>query len=83
MVVARCIAEGLVSGQGLATDASLIDADANKHFSTSKEDWNPATTDPTVAPRAVREYLDTLDEAALRATTPIVAKFTSHSDPAS
>ena len=28
--VARCIAEGLVSGQRMAIDASLIEADANK-----------------------------------------------------
>ncbi len=29
-VVARCIAEGLVSGQRLAVDASLIEADTNR-----------------------------------------------------
>jgi transposase len=29
-VVARCIAEGLVGGEGFAVDASLIEADANR-----------------------------------------------------
>ncbi len=36
--VARCIAEGLVSGQRMAIDASLIEADTNKQNSTPKED---------------------------------------------
>ncbi len=36
--VARCITEGLVSGQRFAADASLIEADANKQNSTPKED---------------------------------------------
>jgi DDE family transposase len=31
----------------------------------------------------VREYLDTLDDAAFGAATPVKPKFTSHSDPAS
>lgn len=35
------------------------------------------------APRAVREYLDTLDEAAFGAASEVQPKFTSHSDPAS
>lgn len=35
------------------------------------------------APRAVKEYLDTLDEAAFGAATPVQPKFTSFSDPAS
>ena len=61
--VARCIAEGLVNGQRFAADASLIEADANKQNSTPKEEWNAGQIDPADAPRAVREYLDTLDEA--------------------
>ncbi len=81
--VARCIAEGLVSGQRLAVDASLIEADANKQNSTSKEDWDATAIDPADAPRAVKEYLDVLDEAAFGAATPVEPKFTSHSDPAS
>ncbi|MBM84421.1 MAG: IS5/IS1182 family transposase, partial [Rhodospirillaceae bacterium] len=81
--VARCIEEGLVSGQRMAVDASLIEADANKQNSTPKEDWDPAQVDPANAPRAVREYLATLDEAAFGAASEVQPKFTSHSDPAS
>jgi len=81
--VARCIAEGLVSGQRMAIDASLIEADANKQNSTPKEKWDVSAIDPTDAPRAVREYLDTLDEAAFGAASEVQPKFTSHSDPAS
>jgi len=60
-VVARCIAEGLVSGQRFAADASLIEADANKQNSTPKADWDSSTIKPDDAPRAVREYLDVLE----------------------
>jgi transposase len=81
--VARCIADGLVSGQRLAADASLIEADANKQNSTPKEDWDHSAIDPADAPRAVKEYLDVLDDAAFGAASPVVPKFTSHSDPAS
>jgi len=72
-----------VSGQRLAVDASLIEADANRQNSTPKEEWEPDKIDPEDAPRAVREYLATLDEAAFGAATPVQPKFTSHSDPAS
>ena len=82
-VVARCIAEGLVSGQRLAVDASLIEADTNRQNSTSKEEWRPDKIDPKSAPRAVREYLETLDDAAFGSATAVQPKFTSHSDPAS
>ena len=81
--VARCIEEGLVSGQRMAIDASLIEAEANKQNSTSKEEWNASDINPAEAPRAVREYLDTLDEAAFGAASEVQPKFTSHSDPAS
>jgi len=37
MTVARYIDEGLVSGQRMALDASLIEADAKKQNSTPKE----------------------------------------------
>jgi len=82
-VVARCITEGLVSGQRLAVDASLIEADTNRQNSSSQTEWEPHKIDPSDAPRAVREYLDTLDDAAFGAATPVQPKFTSHSDPAS
>ena len=67
----------------MAIDASLIEADANKQNSTPKEDWDPAQVNPADAPRAVREYLDTLDEAVFGAASEVRPKFTSHSDPAS
>ena len=82
-VVERCIREGVVGGNNFAADASLIQADANKQNSTPKEDWNPDTIDPADAPRAVQDYLDTLDDAAFGAATATAPKFTSHSDPAS
>jgi IS5 family transposase len=82
-VVARCIREGVVGGERFAVDASLIEADANKQNSTAKEDCNPGAIDSAGAPRAVREYLDTLDDAAFGAATEVAPKFTSHSDPAS
>jgi len=81
--VARCITEGLVSGQRMAVDASLIEADANRQYSAPKEEWDPARVDVGTAPRAVREYLDTLDEAAFGAASEVQPKFTSFSDPAS
>ena len=81
--VARCISEGLVSGQRMAVDASLIEADANRQYSAPREEWDPARVDADAAPRAVREYLDTLDEAAFGAASEVRAKFTSFSDPAS
>lgn len=81
--VARCIEEGLVSGQRMAIDASLIEADANRQNSTPKEEWDAFIVDSADAPRAVREYLDTLDEAAFGAASEVQPKFTSHSDPAS
>ena len=82
-VVARCIEEGLVSGQRLAVDASLIEADTNRQNSSSQSEWEVDKINPEDAPRAVREYLATLDEAAFGAATPVQPKFTSHSDPAS
>jgi transposase len=82
-VVVRCIAEGLASGQRLAVDASIIQADANRQNSTPKADWEPGKINPEDASRAVREYLETLDDAAFGAASPVEPKFTSHSDPAS
>ncbi len=46
-------------------------------------EWEPDKINPVEAPRAVREYLATLDDAAFGAATPVQPKFTSHSDPAS
>lgn len=82
-VVARCIGEGVVGGERFATDASLIEADANRQNSTAKEDLDLDTIDPETASRAVREYLFALDDEAFGAATDVVPKFTSHSDPSS
>jgi transposase len=81
-VVGRCIAEGLVGGDRFAVDASLIRADANRQNATPIDDWPVERLDPHDAPRAVREYLDTLDEAAFGAASDVKPKFTSHADPA-
>jgi transposase len=82
-VVARCIGEGLVGGQRLAVDASLIAADTNRQNSSPLSDWTPDMIDPQAAPRGVREYLEALDDDAFGAATPVQPKFTSHTDPAS
>lgn len=63
--------------------ASLIQADANRQNSSPQRDWTPEKIIPEDAPRAVREYLETLDDAAFGAASPVKPKFTSHSDPAS
>jgi transposase len=78
--VRRCMAEGLVGGDGFATDASLIKADANKQRSaegSEEVDWETMAT----TRRSVREYLDTLDDAASGANE-VKPKFVSKSDPA-
>ena len=82
-VVAQCLEAGLASGQRYAADASIIAADANRQKSSPKADWNPEAINPDDAPRAVREHLDTLDDAAFGAASPVAPKFISHSDPAS
>ncbi len=82
-MVARCIADGLVSGQRLAASASLIEADANKQNSTPKENWDINAIAPADAPRAAKEYLDVLDDAPFGAASEVEPKFTSHSDRAS
>jgi transposase len=77
--VARCIAEGLVGGEGFAVDASMIKADANRQNAAPGDEWEP----PDDPGHAVREYLAVLDEAAFGGATPVVPKFISAADPAS
>lgn len=77
-VLQRCMAEGLVGGEGFAVDASIIRADANRTRGVLAEDgvnWN----DPKLATRAVHEYLRALDEDGQVGTTP---KNLSLTDPA-
>lgn len=78
-VLARCMKEGLVGGEGFAIDASLIKADTNRQrgvSGTDATDWN----DPQVATRPVREYLAALDAAVPSCMQP---KNISLTDPAS
>ena len=59
-VVGRCIAAGLVGGEGFSIDASLIKADVDKKKRASG--GQPiAWPKPKEASRAVREYLAALD----------------------
>jgi transposase len=80
-VVGTCVAAGLVGGEGFAVDASLIQADANKHRSIPGAEWNKGI-DPERARRAVKEYLATLDDPAYGAASDVTPKFVSPSDPA-
>lgn len=77
-VLQRCMAEGLVGGEGFAVDASIIRADANRTRGVPAEDgvnWN----EPKLATRAVHEYLRALDEEGQVGATP---KNLSLTDPA-
>ena len=59
-VLQRCMAEGLVRGEGFATDASIIKADAQRQRRASGDegiDWG----NPDEAARPVREYLAALE----------------------
>ncbi len=78
-VVRRCMAEGLVGGEGFAVDASLIAADANRQRCVPGAEGLP----PEAASRAIDEYLAVLDDAAFGAATPVTPKFISPADPAS
>ncbi|SEF96546.1 transposase, IS4 family [Bosea lathyri] len=78
ITVRRCMAEGLVGGEGFAVDASLIKADANRQNGVPGKDGLA----PEAANHAVREYLAVLDDAAFGAATPVVPKFISPADPA-
>jgi transposase len=79
--VERCMAEGLVGGESFAVDASLIQADANKQRSVPGPEWQ-ATDIAEDAKRAVREYVETLDDALYGAASEKIPKFVSPSDPA-
>ena len=78
-VVRRCMAAGLVKGEGFAVDASLIAANASHQHSVPPGepcDW----TNPEIDTRAMREYLAALDDEALAAVVP---RKVSLSDPQS
>src|SRR3546814_932464 len=77
-VLQRCLAEKLVGGEGFATDASVIKADANRQRVVPGTDvqWAEETT----LTRPVREYLAALDAAEEGRKPP---KNISLTDPAS
>ncbi len=79
--VERCMAEGLVGGDSFAVDASLIQADANKQRSIPGPEWR-AMDIPEDAKRAVREYIETLDDNLYGGASEKQPKFVSPSDPA-
>jgi len=65
-VVERCHDEGLIKGEGFATDASYIKADASRQrMVDGPVDWTSAPTQS----RAVREYLHALDSDPLARRT--------------
>ena len=78
-VLMRCIAEGIVGGEAFAVDASVIEANANREQGGPGKDGLPPEV---LHRRAVREYIDTLDEAAFGGATEVTPKFLSPVDPA-
>jgi transposase len=77
-VLQRCIAEGLVGGEGFAVDASLIQADASDRNRVEGAAGLPSEA----AGRAVEEYLAVLDDAAFGAASEVTPKFIAPADPA-
>lgn len=76
-VLQRCMTEGLVRGEGFATDASIIKADAQRQRGMSGDqviDW----CNREEASRPVREYLKALEESN---DTPEPSKYVSLTDP--
>src|SRR5260370_22185416 len=80
-VVEACISVGLVGGKEFAVDASLIVADANKQRSIPGSEGSKERN-PETASQAVKENMETLDDAAFGAATKVTPKFVSPSDPA-
>ena len=64
MTVARCIAEGLVGGEGFAVDASLIRADVNRQSSVPGDGWEPP--EALVMPCASIWMCSTMRRSAVR-----------------
>jgi len=73
--VERCLAEGLVGGEGFAVDGSLIRADAHRQRGQTELPSDASS-------RAVREYLEVLDDAAFGGASPVAPKTISPTDPA-
>jgi hypothetical protein len=78
-VLQRCMKEGLVRGEGFATDASIIKADAQRQRGIRGDepnDWGG----PSGTTRPVREYLEALETADVPNNPP---KAISLTDPSS
>ena len=60
-------------------DLSGVREHLTEHYSSTGR----PSIDPSEAQRAVREYLETLDDAVFGAASPVVPKYILHSDPAS
>ena len=73
----RCLAEGLVGGEGFAIDASVIKADANRQRGVQGSEASWDRESPLTRP--VREYLAALDAAEEQRKSP---KNVSLTDPA-
>jgi transposase len=78
-VLRRCMAAGLVGGEGFAIDASVMEAEASRYHGVAPDeiDW----TGPALNSRAVREYLAALEPSPDPARKP--PKVISPSDPCS
>ena len=76
--VARCMAEGLVGGEGFAVDASLVRADVNRQHAVDRHEQLPGEA----TSHAVREYLAVLDDAAFGGATPVPPRQLAVADPA-
>src|SRR5918911_4025660 len=77
-VLRRCIAEGLVGGEGFAVDASLIATDVSDRTRIEGAAGLPGDA----AGRAVEEYLALLDDAAFGGASEVTPKFVAPADPA-
>ena len=77
-VLARCMAEGLVGGEGFAVDASLITADASWQKRLDGVDGLPTDR----SSRAIDDYLDVLDDAAFGGASEVTPNYVSPTDPA-
>ena len=60
-VLQRCMAAGLVGGEGFAVDASVLEADASRYHGVAPDEIDLGSVENPS--RAVREYLTALDEA--------------------
>jgi transposase len=84
-VVRRCIEAGLVGGEGMSVDGSLVEADASRERRVPGTEPPAQWQDPTAVSRPVRDYLEALDQAAAHeaaASNLPAPKFISETDPA-